>query len=91
VAERGTVDEIFHDPKHPYTRSLLRSIPSILAEPRTKLATITGSIPHPYNRPDGCPFHTRCPEFMRGTCDQRAPQLLPVAPEHHVSCFLYHS
>ncbi len=69
VVERGSVDDIFHDPKHPYTRSLLRSIPSILAEPRTKLATITGSIPHPYNRPDGCPFHTRCPEYMRGTCD----------------------
>jgi oligopeptide/dipeptide ABC transporter ATP-binding protein len=91
VVERGTVDDIFHNPKHPYTRSLLRSIPSILAEPRTKLSTITGSIPHPYNRPDGCPFHTRCPDFMRGACDQRAPQLLPVAPDHHVSCFLYHS
>jgi peptide/nickel transport system ATP-binding protein len=90
VVERGSVDDIFHDPKHPYTRSLLRSIPSILAEPRTKLATITGSIPHPYNRPDGCPFHTRCPEYMRGTCDSSAPQLQLVAPEHDVSCFLYH-
>jgi peptide/nickel transport system ATP-binding protein len=91
VAEQGPVDTIFHAPKHPYTRSLLRSIPSILAEPRTKLMTITGSIPHPYNRPEGCPFHTRCPDFMRGTCDQRTPQLLPVAPDHKVSCFLYHS
>jgi peptide/nickel transport system ATP-binding protein len=91
VAEQGPVDTIFHAPKHPYTRSLLRSIPSILAEPRTKLTTITGSIPHPYNRPAGCPFHTRCPDFMRGTCDQRAPQLLPIAPDHQVSCFLYHS
>ncbi len=90
VVERGTVDDIFHDPKHPYTRSLLRSIPSILAEPRTKLSTITGSIPHPYNRPEGCPFHTRCPDFMRGTCDQKTPQLQSVAPDHHVSCFLYH-
>lgn len=91
VVERGPVDQIFHDAKHPYTRSLLRSIPSILAEPRTKLATISGSIPHPYDRPEGCPFHTRCPDFMRGTCDQRTPQLLPVAPDQHVSCFLYHS
>ncbi len=90
VVEQGPVDNIFHDPKHPYTQSLLRSIPSILAEPRTKLATITGSIPHPYNRPSGCPFHTRCPDFMRGTCDQREPQLLPVGPDHKVSCFLYH-
>ncbi len=90
VVERGSVDDIFHDPKHPYTRSLLRSIPSILAEPRTKLATITGSIPHPYNRPDGCPFHTRCPDFMPGICDKNTPQLLPVAQDQHVSCFLYH-
>ncbi|MCC6458094.1 MAG: ABC transporter ATP-binding protein [Caldilineaceae bacterium] len=91
VVERGPVDQIFHDPKHPYTRSLLQSIPSILAEPRTKLTTIAGSIPHPYNRPHGCPFHTRCPEFMRGTCDVRTPELLPVAPDQFVSCFLYHS
>ena len=90
VVERGPVDIIFHDPKHPYTQALLRSIPNILAEPRTKLATIAGSIPHPYNRPSGCPFHTRCREFMRGTCDARTPQLQPVAPDHQVSCFLYH-
>ena len=51
VVESGPVDDIFHDPKHPYTQALLRSIPSIMAEPRTKLPTIAGSIPHPYNRP----------------------------------------
>ncbi len=91
VVERGPVDTIFHAPKHPYTQALLRSIPSILARPRTKLATISGSIPHPYNRPVGCPFHTRCSEIIRGTCDSREPQLQPVGPDHQVSCFLYHS
>ena len=91
VAETGSVDQIFHDPKHPYTRALLRSIPSILAEPRTKLATITGSIPHPYNRPQGCPFYPRCPDFKPGICDQFEPQLQPVSEgERQVSCFLYH-
>jgi peptide/nickel transport system ATP-binding protein len=89
VVERGPVDTIFHAPKHPYTKSLLRSIPSILAAPRTKLSTISGSIPHPYNRPTGCPFHTRCPEFIRGTCDQNMPELQPIGPDHQVSCFLY--
>ena len=49
--EKGPVDEIFHAPRHPYTRALLRSIPSVLAEPRARLATIAGSIPHPYARP----------------------------------------
>ncbi len=91
VVEVGSVDEIFHTPKHPYTRALLRSIPSILAEPRTKLATISGSIPHPYNRPQGCPFYPRCPDFMPGLCDVHEPQLQPVGQEgQQVSCFLYH-
>ena len=51
VVERGPVDAIFHTPKHPYTQALLRSIPSIRSTPRLRLPTITGSIPHPYNRP----------------------------------------
>jgi peptide/nickel transport system ATP-binding protein len=89
VVEQGTVDEIFHAPKHPYTRSLLRSIPSILAQPRTKLATISGSIPHPYDRPQGCPFHPRCESFMAGLCDMREPALQPVGERQVVSCFLY--
>ncbi len=90
VVEEGPVDDIFHAPKHPYTRSLLRSIPSILAEPRTKLSTIRGAIPHPYNRPAGCPFHPRCPDFMPGICDAREPELLPEGESQLVSCFLYH-
>ncbi|GIV79195.1 MAG: dipeptide/oligopeptide/nickel ABC transporter ATP-binding protein [Litorilinea sp.] len=90
VVEQGPVDQIFHAPQHPYTRALLRSIPSILAKPRTKLATIAGSIPHPYDRPLGCPFHPRCPDFMPGTCDRFEPRLQPTGPDQQVSCFLYH-
>jgi peptide/nickel transport system ATP-binding protein len=90
VAEKGPVDQIFHDPKHPYTRSLLRSIPSIFAPPRTKLSTISGSIPHPYARPKGCPFHPRCTEFMAGVCDRHQPKLHAIAADQTVSCFLYH-
>ena len=90
VVETGPVDEIFHAPQHPYTRALLRSIPSVLSAPRTKLPTITGSIPHPYNRPVGCPFYPRCTEYMAGTCDQWEPDLLPVNDKQQVSCFLYH-
>jgi len=89
VVEKGPVDEIFHAPKHPYTRLLLQSIPSIFAEPRTKLATISGSIPHPYNRPQGCPFHPRCPDFMPGTCDVHEPTLQQENKSQSVSCFLY--
>jgi peptide/nickel transport system ATP-binding protein len=89
VVERGPVDAIFHAPKHPYTRALLRSIPSIHASVRTKLPTITGSIPHPYNRPSGCPFHPRCPDFIRGVCDTSEPGPRTVGPEQAASCFLY--
>jgi peptide/nickel transport system ATP-binding protein len=89
VVERGPVDAIFHAPKHPYTRALLRSIPSIHAPVRTKLPTIAGSIPHPYNRPSGCPFHPRCPDFMPGVCDRSEPSLRVVADGQAASCFLY--
>jgi peptide/nickel transport system ATP-binding protein len=89
VVERGPVDAIFHAPKHPYTRMLLRSIPSIHAAVRTKLPTIAGSIPHPFNRPRGCPFHPRCPDFMPGVCDQNEPELRTVSEGQAVSCFLY--
>ncbi len=89
AVERGPVDAIFHDPKHPYTKALLRSIPSIRAKPRTKLATLEGSIPHPFARPTGCPFHPRCAEAIKGVCDVKEPSPIPQGPGRDVSCFLY--
>ena len=89
VVEKGPVEEIFYNPKHPYTRALLNSIPSITSKPRVRLPTISGSIPHPYNRPRGCPFHPRCAAFMAGTCDASEPTLQTIADNHEVSCFLY--
>ncbi len=89
VVEQGTVDQIFHDPKHPYTRALLRSIPRMRSRSRERLTPIAGAVPHPYDRPSGCPFHPRCPEFMPGRCDKEEPALRPVGDKHAVSCFLY--
>ncbi len=89
VMEQGPVDRIFHAPQHPYTQALLRSIPSIRSVPRTGLPTITGSIPHPFNRPRGCPFHPRCPHAIPGRCDRDTPALREIAGGHQVSCFLY--
>jgi oligopeptide/dipeptide ABC transporter ATP-binding protein len=89
VVEEGPVDDIFHNPKHPYTRALLRSIPSVDDPPKRTLPTISGSIPHPYNRPPGCPFHTRCPDFMPGLCNEVEPALAAVGAEQKVACFLY--
>lgn len=90
IMETGPVDDIFHNPKHPYTTALLRSIPSVHTYSDTFLPTIEGSIPHPFNRPRGCPFHPRCPEFMSGVCDRRTPTLQPVNERQSASCFLYH-
>jgi peptide/nickel transport system ATP-binding protein len=89
VVEQAPVDAIFHAPRHPYTRALLRSIPRIRARARERLTPIVGAVPHPYDRPTGCPFHPRCAEFMAGRCDRQAPSLRPVDAHHAVSCFLY--
>ena len=89
IVEQASVDEIFYAPKHPYTQALLRSIPHIRAKSRERLASITGFVPHPYNRPPGCPFHPRCASFMPGVCDRREPELQQIGDKHAVSCFLY--
>ena len=89
VVEQAPVDAIFHTPRHPYTRALLRSIPRIRSRSRERLTPIAGSVPHPYDRPTGCPFHPRCPDFMPGTCDRQTPNPRTVGELHTVSCFLY--
>ena len=90
VMEEGPVDDIFHAPKHPYTKALLRSIPSLYGETRTALPVIAGALPHPFNRPPGCPFHPRCDEVIPKRCSRAVPRLQPVGVRQQVSCFLYH-
>jgi peptide/nickel transport system ATP-binding protein len=89
VVEDGPVDAIFHDPRHPYTRALLQSMPSIASTPKLRLPTISGSIPHPFNRPPGCPFHPRCGSFQAGRCDREEPELRELDSGRKVSCFVY--
>jgi oligopeptide/dipeptide ABC transporter ATP-binding protein len=88
VAERAPVDDIFHDPQHPYTKALLRSMPSVHAEARTLLPAIAGAIPHPFNRPSGCHFHPRCQQFMPGLCDEEMPEPRLVTEDHEAECHL---
>ena len=90
VMEEGPVDDIFHAPRHPYTKALLRSIPSLYGETRTVLPVIAGALPHPFNRPPGCPFHPRCEEVISGRCMRAIPKLQPSGARQQVSCFLYH-
>lgn len=89
IVEEATVDQIFYDPRHPYTKALLQSIPKIGKERGGRLEIIQGMVPDPFSIPAGCPFHNRCPEFIPGSCDQHVPSLLPVGEGHTASCILY--
>ena len=89
VVEVGPIDAIFHHSRHPYTAALLESIPTLRTRNRTRLPTIQGSIPHPFDRPRGCPFYQRCPHVLPGTCDRHAPALEPVGEGQSVSCFMH--
>ena len=84
VMEEGPVDDIFHTPKHPYTKALLRSIPSLYGETRIALPVIAGALPHPLNRPSGCPFHPRCDEVIPERCANAVPRLQPVGARQQV-------
>ncbi|NDL58749.1 ABC transporter ATP-binding protein [Phytoactinopolyspora mesophila] len=89
VVERGGVDEIFHDPKHPYTKALLGSIPRMGAGTRQRLTTIRGNVPHPSDRPAGCPFHPRCDSAIVGVCDAAEPPDVVLGPGRTARCVLH--
>ncbi len=89
IVERGSVETIFSDPKHPYTRALMRSIPKMSVRQKTRLSAIRGIIPHPLNRPSGCPFHSRCDLAVAGVCDKVVPQTVILEDGHEVRCLLY--
>jgi peptide/nickel transport system ATP-binding protein len=88
VVERGPVDRIFHAPQHPYTRALLRSIPSAQSGARARLLAVSGSVPHPLRRPSGCAFHPRCPSVIPDLCSQEKPPHHLVETQHEIECHL---
>ena len=89
AVESGTVDTIFHDPKHPYTRALHKSIPKLGESDKGPLDTIRGMVPHPFARPQGCTFHPRCESFIPGVCDRIDPPIIPLSEGADVRCLLY--
>ncbi|MDX3003313.1 ABC transporter ATP-binding protein [Kribbella solani] len=88
VVEECDVDSLFHDPRHPYTRALLRSVPRIERRARRRLPTIRGQVPHPQQRPSGCPYRTRCDHVVLGECDVDNPDLVSDG-EREVRCVHY--
>ncbi len=87
VVEYSDVYTIFNDPQHPYTQSLLRSIPKVTAT-REKLEVIRGMVPSPFRRPSGCPFHPRCTKAMP-ICSQIEPKTINLSENHQVHCLLF--
>ena len=89
VVEDGDIRTIFHNPLHPYTVGLMRSIPHLGKRVKDRLTPIPGSVPDPYSIPQGCAFGPRCPAFQNSACQVEVP-LKEIEPGHHVRCILYH-
>jgi oligopeptide/dipeptide ABC transporter ATP-binding protein len=88
--ETGLKNDLYTEPKHPYTGALLSAVP--IAEPTAgrarKQIVLTGDVPSPLNPPAACRFHPRCPRFVDGKCNVDEPLLAPIAeqPEHEFAC-----
>ncbi len=89
VVEYGPVREILRNPKHPYTVDLLRAVPRLGKTAGQRLVAIEGSIPSPFQRPSGCPFHPRCSRAMQGRCEVHMPVRTQLDDQHSVRCLLY--
>ncbi len=88
VIEKGTVQEIFHDPRHPYTIGLQKSKPTMTLDDSTQLYNIPGNVPNPVNMPNHCYFKERCAKCI-GKCSGDYPGMIQISPTHFVACHLY--
>ena len=85
IVEFGPAEEIFNHPRHPYTKALFDSIPTLTTQGMDGLKTLEGQIPSPINPPPGCAFHQRC-AYACEACSQCAPQPTDLGGGHIVSC-----
>ncbi|MCW5605554.1 MAG: dipeptide ABC transporter ATP-binding protein, partial [Burkholderiales bacterium] len=88
IVERGTVEEVLENPKHPYTRALLSAVPEIDRETKREVVRLQGDLPSPVNPPRGCHFHPRCPAAMP-QCRDTYPDGTRFSTTHLVRCHLY--
>ncbi|TLS50695.1 ABC transporter ATP-binding protein [Paenibacillus antri] len=88
IVEQAPVKELFANPKHPYTKGLLKSMPRLGGNKR-RLDSIEGSVPLPIDMPPMCGFYDRCKERIEGVCDARAVPATDVGERHTVRCFLH--
>jgi len=88
VVEEGTTREIFGSPRHPYTRALLSAAPQVFNDGHPQKIILKGDVPSPVHPPQGCPFHTRCPDAMP-ECRQAYPDSVASSPTRSCRCILY--
>ena len=88
IVETGSVRQIFHNAQHPYTRSLLKSLPKMEQDREERLYAIRGVVPVPVGLKPSCGFHERCEECIAGKCETMNVELVEVEPGHFVRCFL---
>ena len=86
LAEKANVYDLFDKPKHPYTKGLLASIPTLDTVPKSKLSVIEGMVPGLLDLPAGCRFENRCP-YREDGCLTSPPPIESVGDKHDVSCF----
>jgi oligopeptide transport system ATP-binding protein len=89
IVETGSAEDIFYHPSHPYTRALLRSLPTVEMDRGVRLESIPGTPPDLLNPPVGCGFASRCEECMK-ICREEQPSVFPVGKDHISSCWLLH-
>jgi oligopeptide transport system ATP-binding protein len=88
IVEKAQTEALFENPKHPYSKGLLESIPKLNTDSKEVLYSIPGQPPNLINLPDCCPFYTRC-EYAMQICKQKMPEPLELDGEREVSCWLY--
>ncbi|TDY00082.1 ABC transporter ATP-binding protein [Thiohalophilus thiocyanatoxydans] len=88
IVERGPVEQLMSDPKHPYTQALLSAVPTIEKQSGREVIKLEGELPSPIDPPGGCHFHPRCPQAM-AVCKQAYPGVTQLDGEREVRCYLY--
>ncbi len=83
IVEIGRSEDIYNNPKHPYTKALLSSIPTIGVEVEEEI--LEGDVPSPLNPPSGCRFRTRC-KYRSSICSEKNPYMIKIGGEHSVAC-----
>lgn len=86
IVEENNVEDFFANPRHPYSKGLINSTPSV--DQKEKLDPIRGNVPAPANKPSGCPFHPRCP-FAMDICKEEFPEDTYYGDQKMVNCWLY--